>query len=105
MSTSDLARLIHLERIPDRRAAELIKHVRFTAPINNLVMLLLGLPFILSRERNIRASVTLCVLTVMTFFAFVYICRYMGLNPVLGAWLPILPFGPLAVTTLYSLKT
>lgn len=105
MSTSDLARLARLERIPDRRAAELIKHVRFTAPINNLVMLLLGLPFILSRERNIRASVTLCVLTVMTFFAFVYICRYMGLNPVLGAWLPILSFGPLAVTTLYSLKT
>ena len=105
MSTSDLTRLIQLERVPDRRSAELIKHVRFTAPINNLIMLLLGLPFILSRERNIKASVTLCVLTVLTFFAFIYICRYMGLNPVLAAWLPILPFGPLAVTTLYSLKT
>lgn len=105
MSTSDLVRLIQLKRVPDRRTAELIKHVRFTTPINNLVMLLLGLPFVLSRERNIRASATLCLLTVGTFFAFCYISRSMDLDPVLAAWLPILLFGPLSVLMLDSLKT
>jgi len=105
MSTFDLSRLIQMRRVSDRRAAEMVKHTRFTAPINNLVMLLLGLPFILSRERNLKASATLCMLTVMTFFAFVFICRYMGLNPLLAAWLPIFIFGPVAILMFDAVKT
>jgi lipopolysaccharide export LptBFGC system permease protein LptF len=105
MSTSDLTSLIRMERVPDRRRAELIKHTRFTAPINNLVMLLLGLPFILSRERNIRASAGMCLLTVMGFFAFVYICQSLDISPLLGAWLPILVFGPVSIFMLDSVKT
>ena len=105
MSTSDLARLIQRGRISDPDAAETIKHARFTAPINNLVMLLLGLPFILSRERNIKASATLSVLTVATFFAFVFICRYMGLPPLVGAWLPMFLFGPISVIMFDAVKT
>jgi len=105
MSTSDLSRLINLRRVTDRGSAEMIKHTRFTAPLVNLVMLLLGLPFILSRERNIRASATLCVLTVLTFFAFVFICRYVGLAPVWGAWLPVLLFGPVAIIMFDAVKT
>ncbi len=105
MSTSDLARLIQLKRVPDRKSAQLIKHVRFTAPINNLVMLLLGLPFILSRERNIKASATLCLLTVGVFFLFVYLCQGMRLSPLLAAWLPIFLFGPVSIIMLDALKT
>ncbi len=105
MSTSDLTRLIRLKHVPDRKAAELIKHTRFTAPINNLLMLLLGIPFILSRERNIKTSATLCLLTVGAFFLFIYLCRYIGLDPVLAAWLPILPFGPVAIIMLDAMKT
>jgi len=105
MSTSDLSRLIEMRKVADRRATETIKHSRFTAPINNLIMLLLGLPFILSRERNIRASASLCMLTVATFFTFIFICRYMGLSPLLGAWLPIFLFGPIAIIMFDSVKT
>jgi len=105
MSTSDLTRLIDLRRVRDRRAAELIKHSRFTAPINNLVMLLLGLPFILSRERNIKASATLSLLTVGTFFAFMFLCRYVGLPPLIGAWLPVFLFGPIAIIMFDAVKT
>ena len=105
MSIPDLTRLIRLQRVPDRRAAEYTRHSRIVAPINNLVMLLLGLPFILSRQRNIKASAGLCLLMVGTFFAFVHICGFMGLQPILAASLPVLLFGPVAAVMLDSIKT
>jgi lipopolysaccharide export LptBFGC system permease protein LptF len=105
MSTSALARLVQLRRVGNVHAAQLTKHVRFTAPLNNLVMLLLALPFILSRERNIKASAAMCLITVGTFFLLVYICRHMGFSPLLAAWLPIFIFGPAAVIMLDLVKT
>lgn len=105
MSTSELTRLAKLNRVTDLESAVLARHVRFVDPFNNLVMLLLGLPFILSRERNIKASAALCMLTVGAFYAFIYICRYMGLPPIWAAWLPILLFGPIAAVMLDTVKT
>ena len=105
MSTSEITRLLRLDRVSDRASAVLTKHVRFTEPISNLIMLLLGLPFILSRERNVKASASFCLLTVGTFYAFIYICRQMGLPPALAAWMPILLFGPIAVVMVDSIKT
>ena len=105
MSFGELTRLIRLKRVPDRQAAELTKHVRIADPVNNLVMLLLGLPFILSRERNIKASATLCLLMVGTFYAFIFVCRYIDLSPTWAAWLPVLLFGPVAVVMLDAVKT
>jgi len=105
LSSSQIARLLELGRIPDRDAAVMLRHIRVTDPISNLLMLLLGIPFILSRERNIKASATLCLLMVGAYYAFTYICRYVGLPPVWAAWLPILLFGPVAVVMLDSIKT
>lgn len=105
MSSADLRNLLKMKRVPDPRRASLACHVRFTDPLNNLIMLLLGLPFILSRERNIKASTGLCLLMVGTFYAFIYICRYLGLPPTLAAWMPILIFGPISAVMLDSVKT
>ena len=80
-------------------------HIRVANPINNLVMLLLGLPFILSRLRNIKASAFLCLAVVGAFYVFVYFCRYLDIPPVWSAWLPTLVFGPVAVVMLDSIKT
>ena len=104
-SWDGLTRLIHTGQVPDLRAALLAKHIRFTEAINNIVMLLLGLPFILSRERNVKASAALCLLIVATFFVFIYVCRYMPVDPTIAAWLPILLFGPVSVVMLDSVKT
>ena len=105
MTTPQLTRLIKLNLLPNRGAALLAKHIRFADPINNLVMLLLGLPFILSRERNIRASATLSVLMVGSYFTFVYVCRLIGLPPLLAAFLPIVLFGTVAAVMLDAVKT
>lgn len=105
MSSSSLTQLIHLKKVPDLKAAMLSRHIRFTDPINNIVMLLLGLPFILSRERNIKASASLCLMIVAMFYVFIYICRYMNVDPAIAAWLPILLFGPISFVMLDSVKT
>ena len=135
MSTPELTKLLELDRIPDRRGAELAKHVRFADPINNLVMLLIGLPFIVSRERNIRAAAGLCLLMVGVYFAFFHLCRLLVfatpipyqsggslpgqmanlaisllsrlwcLEPVTGAFLPIVLFGTFAAVMLDAVKT
>ena len=87
-----------------------------------LLMLLLPLPFILSRERNIKVSVGLCVLITAVFYASVYLVRYVHLDSLaiwlgysgagaqdiatgLAAWLPAVVFAPIAVLGLDSLKT
>ncbi|HUS93461.1 MAG TPA: LptF/LptG family permease, partial [Phycisphaerae bacterium] len=67
LSTAQLTKA--MDRVPDRNAVLLARHVRFADPINNLVMLLLALPFILSRERNIKAAASLSLLMVGSYYA------------------------------------
>jgi len=106
LSTRQLNRLLKLQRVPDPQRARLTKYTRVTDPINNIVMLLLGLPFLLSREqRDVKASASLCVLMMGTFYAFIYVCRYVGLSPIVAAWLPTLIFGPIAAAMLDSIRT
>lgn len=105
MSIAELTKLLKLARVTDPYSAVLAKHVRITEPLNNLVMLLIGVPFILSRERNAKASAVRCLLMVTGFYAFVYLSRYIGLPPVWAAWLPVLVFGPVAALMVDAVKT
>ncbi len=105
LSMSQITQLLQLKRIPDEQSARLVRHIRVTQPLHNLVMLLLALPFILSRQRNIKASAALAVLTVGGYYAMIFICRNVDLPPVWAAWLPILVFGPISAVMLDSVKT
>ena len=105
MSLNTISRLLKRGKVPDRDAAILAKHVRFADPVNNLILLLLALPFILSRERNIKASAGLSVLMTGAYFAFIHVTRVVGLPPMLAAFLPIVLFGTVAAVMLDSIKT
>ncbi|MCP4375235.1 MAG: LptF/LptG family permease [bacterium] len=105
MSTFELTKLLQFKQIPGERSAVLTLHSRVANPINNLVMLLLGLPFILSRQRDLKKSVGLNILIVGAFYVFVYACRYLDIAPIWAAWLPVLVFGPLAVVMFDTVKT
>ena len=105
MSTLELTRLLQFESIPGERAAVLTLHTRIANPINNLVMLLLGLPFILSRQRNLKKSVGLNILVVGAFYVFMYGCRYLDIAPLWAAWLPVMVFVPLSVVMFDTVKT
>ncbi len=104
-STPQVTRMLRLERIPDRKGAVLLRQTRFADFFNNILMLLLVAPFVLSRERNIKASAMQAVGIGAGFFVFVYFTRSIAMQPVVAAWLPILLFGPVAALQLDSIKT
>lgn len=105
LSSSELSTLLRMRNVSDLQSVRQSLYVRFADPLNNLIMLLLGLPFILSRQRNIKASAAFCILIVGVFYVFVYACRYLGLPDFFSAFLPALLFGPLSVLMLDSIKT
>ncbi len=105
LSSGELTDLLTSRNTVDPSAVTMTKFIRFVEPLNNLVLLLLVLPFILSRERNLKYSVMLGVLIGAAFFIFIYICRYMDMGEFLSAFLPVLLFGPIAVLMLDSVKT
>jgi len=105
MSTAELTRLLRSRQLPDPREAVLIRHGRFAEFFNNLIMLLVAVPFVLSRERNIKSSAAMTVLMVGGLYVFIHLSQYVGLAPSLAAWLPILVFGPVAAVTVDAVKT
>ena len=77
-------------------------HARFIQPVQDLTLLFLGLPLVLSRSnRNVFLAIGLCLALVIAFSAIVIGSRYLGssywLEPALGAWLPLMIFVPCAV--------
>jgi len=108
LATKEINALLGGGKISDPTRAALIKHSRFTEPLADLLLLLVGIPFILSRERNIKASAFRAVAVVGMAKLTMFMCRYLsdyGISPVLAVWLPILVIGPIAVLMLDAVKT
>ncbi len=88
-----------------------IKHRRLTTVVINMILLCLGIPFFLNRERpSVIIAGGQCMLTCGCCYVLAFICHNvdlggLGLNPALPAWLPVLLFGPLAVYLLDTVKT
>jgi len=83
-------------------------HSRITQPVLDMTLLFLGLPVLLVRGgRNVFKAVGLCVLVLFAFLLVCYTCQFLGASsemPVLGAWLPMMIFVPLAVNQFFRLK-
>lgn len=105
LALKDVTKLLTADQAAGAREAELTMHVRMTEPIYNVLLLLLGVPFILSRERNLKTSATFCMLLCMTCFIFIYACKSIDMPPALRAWLPLMVFGPIGAVTVDSIKT
>jgi len=105
MSTAEMTRLLRLHRSGYAEQAMFVRHARFADFLNNIILLLVGLPFILSRERNIKSSAGLALLSVGGAYVFIYLTRYVGLHPAVAAWLPILVLGPVSALMIDAVKT
>jgi lipopolysaccharide export system permease protein len=88
---------------------EKIMHTRFTGPVMNIIMLLLGIPFLLTREPGrLIKNMFACTVVSGVCFATTFVCLQMGgayISPLLAAWLPVLVFGPVALAMLDTIKT
>jgi len=120
MSSSDLNRLLQRAQRPGELAETLSeKHFRFTDPIINMIMLLLGLPLFASREpKSSTAAFLLACLGAGGCFVATFACKLLigpdllsfilpdsDLQYKIIAWLPIIIFTPLSILALDSIKT
>lgn len=110
MSSADLTDLLSRQLRPaDHAEAISEKHFRFTDPVINMVMLLLALPLLVSRERrSTKTAIFLALLGAGGCFVATFACKLLAgdvLPPLLAAWLPIIVFVPVSVFTLDGLKT
>jgi lipopolysaccharide export system permease protein len=113
MSSADLSELLRKDAVKlrpaDRREALSEKHFRFTDPIINMVMLLTGLPLLVSRERrSTKTAIFLALAGSGGCFVATFVCKLLAgdiLGPLWAGWLPIIIFLPVSVLALDSLKT
>jgi lipopolysaccharide export system permease protein len=94
-----------------------VKHNRFTQPVLNVILLLLAVPCVVSREPGrIKQGIFQCVALCGACLATIFLCYQLAGTPPSGqqwadrwpaimAWTPILIFGPLAVWLLDRVRT
>jgi lipopolysaccharide export system permease protein len=91
-------------------AVAVLFHLRLTRPLTAIIVVLLGLAVILKdQNRHVFISAGLCLLTAAAFYAFKEGAKYLGdqdiLPAPLAAWLPVMIFGPIAVSTFDAIHT
>ncbi len=105
LSSRELRHLLRLRRIGDTERGRLIQHTRFADFFNNIILLLVGLPFVLSRERNIKSSAGLTVLTVGVVYVCVQFSRHLSVPAMVAAWVPMAVFACVAGYVVQAIKT
>lgn len=90
------------ERDPDNAQFQTLLHYHLTFPLANLVLLLVGLPFLLQFERSrglegVVVGFLLCIFYYGADFVFRSLGMEGQLSPLLACWLPLLFFGSLGV--------
>ncbi len=89
----------------------IVKHKRLTTVLINMIMLCLGIPFFLNRERpSVVVAGGKCLLLCGLCYIATFVFQNMNvadfdISPALPVWMPVLIFGPVAVILLDSIKT
>ncbi len=109
LSSSQVSKLIEFSPAINKPMLYKIMHLRFTQPLMNLIMLLIGIPFLLTREPG-RLVINMFYCTAVSGIVFIstFVIFQMGgtqLDPLLAAWLPVLIFGPFALVMLDLIHT
>ena len=109
LSSPQVAELIQESPAATKPSLEKIMHTRFTQPLMNMIMLLMGIPFLLTREPSrLIKNMFVCTAVSGVCFASTFVFFQMGgtlVSPLLGAWLPILLFGPISLAMLDTIQT
>ena len=109
LSVEDLRHLI--ARKPHDLDLQLRMHEHFAYPLGGVILLLLGLPLVLrGGGKSPYMAVGMSLLLSVGWFALAHLFRRMGatgdvIDPLLGAWLPVLLFGSLGLVLFESIRT
>jgi lipopolysaccharide export system permease protein len=117
-SLLSLRQLTEMERDPGTRSTELAdialqKHSRITAPIINLIMLMVALPVLVCRDpRDMKTAILVSFLTTGACFVVSFLCSlyatevFFGqVRPAFFSWLPIFIFFPIALVQIDAMRT
>jgi len=110
LSHGQLRELLNESVLTNPAEYEVVMHQHFSKPLLNLVILMLGLPFVVGREgKSYFVSIVTCiglfVLVLGVEQAAVDFATAGHLAPILGAYLPILVFTPLGVVCMDAIRT
>jgi lipopolysaccharide export LptBFGC system permease protein LptF len=96
-------------KFPFRLDLELMRQTRFTYPFTPIVLLLLGIPLVLKRDRqSVYAAWGICLLVSILYFGVENTLHGLAerdgvLSPALAAWIPITVFGIAGALTFQDL--
>jgi lipopolysaccharide export LptBFGC system permease protein LptF len=93
-----------------------VKHTRFTQPLINIILLLLAIPCVLTREPGrLKSAAMKCLILSGLCLGTVFLCTMVAGRPpnpdwadrwpAVMAWVPIILFGPVAVWLLDRVET
>ena len=110
MSYGELRALAEDPMRGNRRQLQVSMHEHITMPILNILMLLLGLPFVAGREdRNYFASIGIAIGLGIGVFVISFTSTAFGntghIGPLLAAWIPVFIVLPASVLAMESLRT
>ncbi|MBI1850705.1 MAG: LptF/LptG family permease [Planctomycetes bacterium] len=107
-SYTDLADLAR--RHPDEPRYRVFLYHHVSNPLGNIVLLLLGLPFVLrQRVRSPFLGIAVCILICGAYYAADFVCKDVGkrgeLDPFVASFLPIAIFGAIGIGFFDSVKS
>jgi lipopolysaccharide export system permease protein len=116
LSTERINQLLQREESYGTIDLNRIKHARFTQPLINIILLLLALPWVLSRDPNrLKVSLMYCGLIIGACLATMFLAQQIAGQPpnadwsntwpALMAWMPIFIFLPIAIFMLDRVHT
>ncbi len=108
MSLSDLAD--NARRHPERPDLRVLLYQHVTAPLSNVILLLLGLPLVLNRKiRSPFVAVAVCIVICGAFYATDFVCKDVGkrgeMDPFVASFLPLAIFGAVGFALYDSVRT
>lgn len=108
MSIRQMNALLRSRYLPNLPAIAKNRDIRFTLPLLTWILILLAVPFFLTREPgNVLIAGGKAMLLTGVCFGFVFIAHSMSAEAysAFSIWLPVLLFGPMAVLHFANVKT
>ncbi len=99
-----------IERYPAYDSWKVELYRRITLPLTNLILLLVGLPFVMRADKkSVFVSLGICILIFLCFFVLSFICHDLGehkhMPPALAVALPLIVFTTIGVYKFDAMRT
>jgi lipopolysaccharide export system permease protein len=109
-STYELVEQLQRDEVKNPNEVRILIHNRLMQPIMDVLLVLIGIPFVLQWERkNIYRSVAVSMMLSGVFFVVDGVAGYFAnhghVDPLTAAWIPVFVFAPISLSLLHRVGT